>query len=408
MKIAPVKIALVTMQFPVASEAFAAVEIRALRRQGAEITVLAYRGPPAGAEQLLAERDLAGLPVDQGGIAATLQGMLTMLARPGDCLWLLSKVLRGCRRSPRHMLKALSLMPRSFAMLQKLEARRPDVVHLFWGHYPSLLGLLVRRHLPDVVVSHFLGAYDLERRFPLSAELAGQADVVISHTRANLPALTALGLPADRVAVAYRGIEIPPDLPAPEKTRGLMVVAERLVPQKRTADALKLFAEVVRTLPEARLVIFGDGPEAGRLQALCAELGIAERVVFAGHVPQQEVFRALDTAEVALTLSQSPSERLPNALKEAMLRRCLCLSTRSPGIEELIRDGETGLLVEAGDPVAAARRLVTLLADRQAVERIGRQAQARVMADFDVDRLMAERLERWSALLRRRRAGATA
>jgi glycosyltransferase involved in cell wall biosynthesis len=402
------KIAYVTMHFPVPSEAFAAVEIRALQRQGAEVTVLAYRGAPADAGQLLAERGLADLPVDYGGIAATLQGLLAMLARPGESLWLLGKVLRGCWRNPGHLLKALSLMPRSFAMLQKLEALRPEVVHLFWGHYPSLLGLLVRRSLPGVVISQFLGAYDLERRFPLSAALAQQADVVITHARANLPALAMLGLPEDRVDVAYRGIEIPPDLLKPGKTRGLMVVAERLVPQKRTADALRLFAEIARRRPEAQLMIFGGGPEAGRLQTLAAQLGIAERTVFAGHVPQPEVLRALEAAEVALTLSQSPSERLPNVLKEAMLRRCLCLSTRSPGIGELVEDGETGLLVEAGNSAAAAQRLMAVLADPQAVERIGQAAQDRVRAGFDVDRLMADRLARWSALVRRQEAGAAA
>lgn len=396
------KIVYVTMQFPVASEAFAAVEIRALRRQGNDVAVAAYRAAPAGAARLLTERDIADLPVDEGGPAATLRGLGDMLARPSDSLWLLGKILRGCALSPGHLLKALALMPRSLTLLRKLEALQPDVVHLFWGHYPSLLGLLARRRLPGTVISHFLGAYDLERRFPPSAALAQQADVIFTHARANLPALAALGLPRDRVEVSYRGIEIPPDPPAPEKTRGLMVVAERLIPQKRTADALRVFAEVVRRLPEARLMVFGGGPESGRLQALATELGIAERVVFAGHVPQREVFRALDTAEVALTLSQSPSERLPNALKEAMLRRCLCLSTRSPGIEELIRDGETGLLVEPGDPAAAAGRLTALLSEPAAVERIGRQAQAHVLADFDVDRLMAERVARWSALAQRK------
>lgn len=396
------------MQFPVPSEAFAAVEIRALRRRGNDVAVAAYRGAPAGAAQLLAERGLADLPVDQGGRGATLRGLGDMLARPADSLWLLGQILTSCAPRPGHLLKALALMPRSLAMLRKLEALRPEVVHLFWGHYPSLLGLLARRRLPETVISHFLGAYDLEQRFPLSAALARQADVLFTHARTNLPALAALGLPADRVEVAYRGIEIPPDPPAPEKTRGLMVVAERLVPQKRTADVLRLFAEVVQRLPEARLMVFGDGPEAEGLQALAAELAIAERVVFAGHVPQQEVFRALDTAEVALTLSQSPSERLPNALKEAMLRRCLCLSTRSPGIEELLRDGETGLIVEAGNPGAAARRLTDLLAEPETVARIGRQAQARILQSFDVDRLMAARLERWSDLSQRRKRGAAA
>ncbi len=402
------KIAYVTMQFPVASETFAAVELRALRRQGAEVSVLAYRAAPPGAETLLAERDLAGLNVDQGGVGATLKGLLLILLRPGDSLFLLGTILRHCWRQPAHLVKALALVPRSLTLLQRIEALKPQVVHLFWGHYPSLLGLLVKRRQPKTVLSLFLGAYDLERRFPLSALLAGQADVLLTHARANLPALAAIGVDPAGVTVAYRGLEIPTPAPAPQKTRALMVVAERLVRQKSTDAALRLFAAVVKELPGARLRVLGAGPESDRLQALARDLGIAKEVTFAGHLPHHEVFRHLAEAEVALTLSQSPSERLPNAIKEAMLHRCLCLAARSSGIEELIDDGETGLMVDAGDLEGAARRLSGLLGDPTAMARIGGQAQARILADFDADRLMAARLEHWSALLQEQRSGAAA
>ena len=396
------KIAYVTMQFPVASEAFAAVEIRAFRRLGAEVTVLTYRAAAAGAGAMLAERGLETLQVDHGGPAAGLRGLLQMARKPTDSLWLIAVISRHCWRRPLQLLKALALVPRSLDLLHRLDTLRPDVVHLFWGHYPSLIGLLVRRRLPGTVVSLFLGAYDLEQRFALSRLLAHRAHVLLTHARANLPALAALGLPSERVRVSHRGIEISTSLPAPAKTRGLMVVAERLVPQKRTADILRLFAEVTKALSHAQLRVLGSGPEAAALKALAAQLGIERQVTFAGHVAHAEVFRHLAEAEVALTLSQSGSERLPNAIKEAMLQRCLCLSTRTAGIEELIDDGKTGLLVDGGDPAGAARRLLDVLSDPAAVARIGRQAQAQIVAHFDVDRLMAERLQIWSALCQAR------
>lgn len=402
------KIAYVTMQFPVPSEAFAAVELRALRRQGAEVTVLAYRSPPRGAETMLAERGLADLPVDQGGPGTTLAGLLQMLRHPLDSLTLIGTIFRHCWHSPIALAKALALVPRSLALLKRLESLRPEVVHLFWGHYPSLLGLLVKRRLPQITVSLFLGAYDLEQAFPLSALLAREADVVMTHARANLPALVALGLDPAKVEVCYRGIEIPAAPPAPRKTAGLMVVAERLVAQKRTADALQVFARVAETDPQAHLMVLGDGPEAASLRNLAARLGISKRVTFTGHLPQSEVLRHLAAAEVALTMSQSPSERLPNAVKEAMLQRCLCLSTRSTGIEELIRDGETGLLTEFGDIEGAARKLLAVLRDRTAADRISRQAQDHVLEHFDVDRLTAERLQLWAALRQTRAPGAAA
>lgn len=402
------KIAYVTMQFPVASEAFAAVEIRALRRLGAEVSVLAYRGAAEGAAAMLAERGLADLDVDHGGPAAGLRGLREMLRRPADTLWLIGTIFTRCWHLPARLLQALALVPASLALLQRLEDLRPDVVHLFWGHYPSLVGLLVRRRLPGTPVSLFLGAYDLERRFPLSALLARQADLLLTHARANLPALAALGLPPDAIRTAYRGIEVPAPPPAPEKTRGLMVVAERLVPQKHSADALRVFAQLQAELPEARLVVCGRGPEASRLQLLAKELGVAEAVRFAGHLPHDEVLDLLARAEVTLTMSRSSSERLPNVMKEAMLRRCLCLSTRTAGIDELIDDGRNGLVVGLGEVDAAVRRLRDLLRDPAAVAEFGRRAQAKIIAGFDVDRLMAERLGQWSALRQSRGRGEAA
>ena len=402
------KIAYVTMQFPVPSETFAAVEIRALRRLGAEVSVLTYRNAAANAEAMLTQRDLADLDVDHGGLAAGLRGLLQVVQRPRDTLWLIGMIFSACWQLPLQLAKALLLVPRSLALLYRIEALQPDVVHLFWGHYPALLGLLIKRRLPGIVVSQFLGAYDLEQRFPLSVRLSWQADLVATHAKANLPTFAALGLPAERAQVTYRGIEIPATPPVPEKDPGLMVVAERLVPEKRTSDALRVFAQLRQDIPAARLLVLGCGPQTEALKALTRQLGIAELVAFAGHLPHREVLETLGHAEVALTMSQNPSERLPNVMKEAMLQRCLCLSSRTPGIEELIDDGTSGLIVELGDVDTAAKRLKEVLRHRDTVEEFGRRAQAKIVEEFNVDRLMAERLQQWSQLRRFPRAGAAA
>ncbi|WP_299395024.1 glycosyltransferase [Pelagibius sp.] len=393
------KIAYVTMQFPVASETFAAVELRALQRLGETLSVLSYRAAPPGAEKTLAARQLADLDIDSGSATATLRGIWLALSRPRDAGFLVATVCRHCWNQPRHLAKALALVPRSLILLKSVERLKPDVLHLFWGHYPSLIGLLVHRRHPQIVVSQFLGAYDLERRFPLSGLLARQADCVVTHAKANLPAIAALGLESEDITVSYRGVEVPAPLPQPRKVRGLIAVAERLVPQKHTAEVVHIFAKLRGMMPEARLLILGDGPEAGNLKRLAADLGLGETVTFAGHVSHDAVFDHLARAEAVVTMSQSRSERLPNAIKEAMLHRCLCVTGRSPGIEELIKDGETGLLAEPGDIAGTAQRLGQVLSDDSAVSRIGAAAQARIVEGFNADRLMQQRRDVWSAKL---------
>jgi glycosyltransferase involved in cell wall biosynthesis len=400
------KIAYVTIQFPVPSEAFAAVEMRALRRQGAELSVLSYRSPPANAREMLQDRGLADMPVDHGSLRGTLLGLSLVFLRPANTAYLLALICRHCWHRPAQLLKALLLVPRSLVLFERVKQLRPDVVHLYWGHYPSLLGLLIRRRLPETLVSQFLGAYDLEEAFALSGLLTRRADYLVTLSRANVAPIVALGADPDDVRISYHGVDIPDPLPRPRKTRGLMVIAERLVPQKCTEDAIRVFAEVRRDMPEARLLVLGDGPAAPRLHQFTHDLGLDQSVTFAGHVAHSEVLDRLAEAEVALTMSQSPSERLPNVMKEAMLRRCLCLSSRTAGIEELIDDGETGLIVDLGDVESAARRLLAVLRDSSTLARICATAQARIAADFNVDRLMGERLQQWSALRETRRAGA--
>lgn len=397
-----VRVAYVTMQFPVASETFAAVEIRALRRLGADLAVLTYRGPGPGDSTRLADQGLADLTIQRGGLSVLPKSLMLLVLRPADSLFLLGMILRHCWHQPWHLLKALALLPRSLSLLDSIERLDPEVVHLFWGHYPSLVGLLVKRRLPRVIVSQFLGAYDLERRFPLSILLARQADLLLTHAKANLAALQAQSLADASPRVAYRGIEVTRPAPNPTKIPRLMIVAERLVPQKRTADVIRVFAKVAQEMPDARLKILGSGPEAKALKAMARSLGVDSLVDFRGHVPHKEVFDELSRAEVAITMSQSHSERLPNAIKEAMLRRCLCLSTRTSGIEELIEDGETGLLVDPGDVDGAARRLAALMGDAAKQASIIQAAQERIARDFDVDRLMGERLQQWSACLESR------
>jgi glycosyltransferase involved in cell wall biosynthesis len=392
------KIVYVTIQFPVPSEAFAAVEMRALRRQGADLSVFSYRSSPPKAREMLEDRGLADLPVDHGSAAGTLYGLLLILLRPANTAFLLSLIFRHCWRRPAQVLKALLLLPRTLVLFERVKKLRPDVVHLYWGHYPSLLGLLVRRRLPETLVSQFLGAYDLEEAFPLSGLLTRQGDFLVTLSKANVPPITALGADPQDVRISYHGVDIPTPLPEPQKTRGLMVVAERLVPQKCTEDVIRVFALVRREVPEAQLLVMGDGPAAPRLRQVAAELDLGQSVRFTGHVAHSEVLAQVNRAEVALTMSQSPSERLPNFMKEAMLRRCLCLSSRTAGIEELIDDGETGLIVDLGDVETAAQRLLALLRDSRATAGICARAQARIAADFNVDRLMAERLEQWSML----------
>jgi glycosyltransferase involved in cell wall biosynthesis len=109
------------------------------------------------------------------------------------------------------------------------------------------------------------------------------------------------------------------------------------------------------------LLVAGDGPERARLEELCTRLGIADSVRILGY--QQNVTACYEIADVFALPSYS--EGSPNVLLEAMDAGLPIVATAVGGVGEMIRNGEHGLLVPAGDVEGIARSVVALLNDAE-------------------------------------------
>jgi glycosyltransferase involved in cell wall biosynthesis len=149
--------------------------------------------------------------------------------------------------------------------------------------------------------------------------------------------------------------------------------------RKGVFDLLPAFAQVLASCPGARLVLGGNGEvEQARQQA--EALGIAQHVHFAGWVDGDTKTRLLAEADVFVLPSHN--EGLPVAILEAMAVALPVLSTRVGGIPELVREGQDGLLVNAGDQQALAAAMVTLALDDAGRSRMGAAGAARVHASY--------------------------
>jgi glycosyltransferase involved in cell wall biosynthesis len=148
----------------------------------------------------------------------------------------------------------------------------------------------------------------------------------------------------------------------------------------------------VRQLPTARLLIVGDGEERGRLERLIRDLGLLDHVTMCGHLTRPELDQRLVTAWVQVLPSRYP-EPFANAVAEAMMRGTAVVGTAVGGTAELVRDDVTGYLVPVGDAPALADRLLRLLADREAAERLGGAAREVALAQLTLERMVA-RFER--------------
>jgi len=126
--------------------------------------------------------------------------------------------------------------------------------------------------------------------------------------------------------------------------------------------------EVLRAMPETVLLLVGGGPAEDELRALARRLGVGERVIFAGRVPQGEIARYYGLVDLLVYPRHSMRlTELVTPLKplEAMAQKRAFLASDVGGHRELVRDGETGFLFRAGDRADLARKIVSILAARE-------------------------------------------
>lgn len=401
------KVCYVTMQFPAPSETFASNDVRWLKQRGVTLSVHGLRAPYRRWRELLAERQLAGLEVSHNSAAATLRGLAAAVSRPRLLLGALGWLISQNRGRAQHLLRSLALLPRAFDILRRIERERPDVVHVYWAHYPSLVGYLVQRRLPDTATSISFVAYDLEMEYGGSRTVARDSDVIRTLAQVNVPHIAEFArVPERRVEIVYDGVDVTRLERIAEgrsKVPGRMVTVGRLTAAKGMYEAIEVLARARQRQPQATLRILGDGPEADGLRRRAAELGVADSVEFLGHVDHDRVIEELAQAEIFLLLTKASGERLPNVVKEGMACRCLCITTPTAGIEELLVDGVHGFVVPAGEVDAPSRLVQRVLSGEIELQPIVRAANGHVTENFALEASCARYVELWNRALRQRR-----
>lgn len=190
-----------------------------------------------------------------------------------------------------------------------------------------------------------------------------------------------------RVVPIYNPVVFERRPPSASRTPGVVLFLGRLGKRKGSYDLLEAVRRLSPRFPQLKVLLGGDG-EVEQVRARAAELGISNHVELLGWVDGARKQQLL--AQASVYALPSYNEGLPMSVLEAMSAGLAVVSTKVGGIPEAVRDGQEGLLIEAGDVDALTDALGLMLADPARTARMGEAARERVDRVFSADRLVPE------------------
>lgn len=310
---------------------------------------------------------------------------------------------RGIAHWPVPLRTSVEFSPQVFraarALAERLSQEPVDVVHAH-TRVGQVAAERIRRRcgIPYVTTWHGFFRPNLGRRlWPCTGALT----IAISEpVRRHL--LEVFRLPADRVRLIPHGIDPTPflapveaaaqqalrrqlGLPADGAVIGTM---SRLVASKGVDQLVRSLPRVRDAVPQARLVIVGEGPERPALERLALALGIREAVHFAGTLPETRTILSLMQVFVFIPATQ---EGFGLSLLEAMASGCPVVAVRrGDGAAWVLDQGGVGAVVPPNDPAALADGVARFLRDGDAAQRAGEQARAVVRERYALERVVEQ------------------
>ena len=252
---------------------------------------------------------------------------------------------------------------------------KPDIVH---AHYASGFGWWTRKikDTPTIVSAWGADVIDFPsnslKRSLLRSVLKGTDHITATSRMLKQATVAILPEIEGKTTVIPFGVTIPhEDIPAPpdQPLRLCFIKAHR---RKYGPDILlQALALARKSNPEIVLDMAGQGEMTSHLKAMCHRLGIEKAVNFVGYIPPEEIYSFLSQHHIMVMPSVMASESFGVAVLEASACGRPVIASRIGGVPEVVRDGETGLLVPPGEVQNLTEAILALAADRERREKMG-------------------------------------
>ena len=384
---------------PLASQPFVVNEMIEVGRAGHPLVVLPlYPGPEEAVRHgtFAALRPDAVLPPPLLDLRTILLALLVLLRHPLRALGCLAQLHLAAGLNPFAHARLVAITPKALAAVWRVRGMGVRHIHAHFANQTADCAAIVGAvaGLPFSFTAH---AYDIYSRAPrLRNETLGWkvrharrvftvSEYAARRLRTFLPPAT-----DGRVTTSYVGIPLdvfdqtPPRADGP----GLRLLCVARFCEKKGLDTLiDACGDLQARGVPFELSLFGEGPLHAALNAQIRRLGLGTSVRLGGPISQEDVAQRLRACDVFVMPCRQDStgdmDGIPTVFMEALATGRPVVGGAVSGVPELVRDGETGILVPPDDPGAVADALVRLAEDRGLRERLGRGGRALVETQHD-------------------------
>lgn len=385
------KIAYVLNTYPMPSHSFIRRELRALERAGVSVLRLAMRRSPSPLVDPQDREEAAATDyvLDRGAGRLLIGLAMLALRRPGAVGRAFRLAMKAGRAAPSGRLRHLIYLAEAAEVVRRCAAEGVDHIHAHFGTNSTTVAMLVQALGGPGYSFTVHGPEEFDA--PAALSLGDKLDRSAFAVGISQFGRSQLFRWADfdtwrRICVVHCGIEpgafARPQPLAPGPRR--LVSIGRFAEQKGQMLLVRAMARLHPRYPDLHLVLVGDGEMRPALEAAISAHGLEKAITLTGWLDEAGVRDQLAAAH-AMVLP-SFAEGLPMVIMEAMAAARPVIATYIAGIPELVRPGETGWLVPAGDVQALADAVAELLETPQdRLETMGQAGRQRVLARHDVD-----------------------
>src|SRR3989344_1716514 len=288
------------------------------------------------------------------------------------------------------------------AMKKLLKKNKYALIHAHWiipqGWIAGKIGkkrkipVITTAHAGDVFHSH---SFFLKPFWKSAIRNATYCTVNSTYTGKILKSITT----PKRMDIIPMGVDLAqfsprkrdPKLKRHHHAEQLLLSVGRLAEKKGLTYLMKAMPLVLKQYPKAKLLIIGDGPEKERLIKETKELGVDRSVAFIGKMPNKELPKYYASADIfigpSIVTKSGDTEGLGVVFLEALASGCAVIGSNVGGIPDIIKGGETGMLVPEQNPEALAKAIVLLLKDDALRAKTIAKGQKHIVAEYDWEKI---------------------